>query len=113
MDGGHNVQGVKALIDSLKDVFDVDKFVFVMGVLADKDFEEMVSLVSPFAKKVYTITPPNPRKLDAKDLAKCFEEYDVEAVSCEISEAIDKAKKEASESDVIVAFGSLYSISSL
>lgn len=113
LDGGHNVQGVKALITSLQDVFQAEKFVFIMGVLADKDFEEMVSLVSPLAKKVYTITPPNPRKLDANELAECFKKYGVDAEPCEIGDAISQAKKEASESDVIAAFGSLYSVSSL
>lgn len=113
LDGGHNIQGVHALIDSLTDVFDVKKFVFVMGVLADKDYEDMVKIVAPYAKKVYTITPPNPRKLFAEDLAKCFTKYGVDAIPCETSDAISQAKKETSESDVIVAFGSLYSISKL
>lgn len=113
IDGGHNLQGVTALLESLKDVFNIENFVFVMGVLADKDYEDMVQIVAPHAKKVYTITPPNPRKLDAKDLAKCFEKFGVEAVFCEITDAISLAKKEASESDVVVAFGSLYSISAL
>lgn len=113
MDGGHNTQGVNALIESLTDVFATKKFVFVMGVLADKDYEDMVQIVAPHAKKVYTITPPNPRKLDAKDLAECFNKYGVDAEPCEIASAITQAKKEASESDVVVAFGSLYSISSL
>ena len=84
-----------------------------MGVLADKDYEDMVKIVAPYAKKVYTITPPNPRKLDAKDLAECFAKYGVDAKPCVITDAISEAKKEASESDVIACFGSLYSISTL
>ena len=113
LDGGHNVQGVNALIDSLTDVFDNKKFIFVMGVLADKDYEDMVKIVAPYAKKVYTITPPNPRKLDAKDLAKCFVMFGVEAVPCKIEDAISEAKAGADAQDVVACFGSLYSISTL
>ena len=113
MDGGHNIQGVNALIASLTDVFDNEKFIFVMGVLSDKDYEDMVKIVAPYAKRVYTITPPNPRKLDAKDLAECFTKYDVEAIPCKIDEAISEAKEDADSQDVIACFGSLYSVASL
>lgn len=113
LDGGHNIQGVNALIDSLKDVFGSDRYVFVMGVLADKDYEEMVKLVSPLAKKVYTITPPNPRALSAEELAKCFEKYNTEVESVTIDQAIKIAENNSQADDVVVAFGSLYSISSL
>lgn len=113
LDGGHNIQGVAALLESLKDIFDIEHYVFVMGVLADKDYEDMVKIVAPYTKNAYTITPPNPRKLAAEDLAKCFAKYGVDASPCKISDAISTAKNEADERDVIVAFGSLYSISSL
>lgn len=113
LDGGHNIQGVYALIDSLTDVFDVKKFVFVMGVLADKDYEDMVKIVAPYAKKVYAITPPNPRKLDAKDLAKCFVKYGVDAEPVAIDNVLKIAKNHSQVEDVIAAFGSLYSISTL
>lgn len=113
LDGGHNIQGVNALIDSLTDVFDNEKFIFVMGVLADKDYEDMVKIVVPYAKKVYTITPPNPRKLDAKDLAKCFVKFGVEAIPCKIEDVISEAKAGADAQDVVACFGSLYSISTL
>lgn len=84
-----------------------------MGVLADKDYKQMVELLSPYAKKVYAITPPNPRCLNADDLANCFKSYGVDAVVAENSKAIEIAKNEANSDDVICAFGSLYSISSL
>ena len=104
---------MNALIDSLTDVFNNEKFIFVMGVLADKDYEDMVKIVAPYAKKVYTITPPNPRKLDAKDLAKCFAKFGVEAIPCKIEDVISEAKAGADAQDVIACFGSLYSVASL
>ena len=73
----------------------------------------MVKIVVPYAKKVYTITPPNPRKLDANDLAECFQKYNVDAVPCEIAHAISEAKEDADSQDVIACFGSLYSVASL
>lgn len=113
LDGGHNIQGVQALIDSLTDVFNIKDFIFIMGVLADKDYVQMVDLISPYAKRVYTITPPNPRKLDAQSLAKLFTEKNIDASPVDANQAINIAKENANADDVIVAFGSLYSISTL
>lgn len=113
MDGGHNVQGVNVLVDSLKDLFPNKCFIFIMGVLADKDYEKMVEAIVPIAKKIYTITPPNPRHLTAEDLSTVFNNKGITAQSVEIAEAISTAKATATSDDVIVAFGSLYSISSL
>ncbi len=72
IDGAHNLNGVSALIDSLLDVFENKKFIFIMGVLADKDYLSMIGEIAAHAKQVYTITPPNDRNLDAQILAKCF-----------------------------------------
>ena len=84
-----------------------------MGVLADKDYPAMVKKIAPIATRAFTITPPNPRALSDLDLAKAFNAEGVEATPVEISKAIKTAKKSASKDDVIVCFGSLYSISSL
>lgn len=43
--------------------------VFVMGVLADKDYAPMVASVLPLAQAFFTYTPENPRALSAEDLA--------------------------------------------
>lgn len=43
--------------------------VFVMGVLADKDYAPMVASVLPLARAFFTYTPENPRALSAEDLA--------------------------------------------
>ncbi len=72
VDGGHNPQGAQALAASLADVFPGRRCVFVMGVLADKDYAAMVEAVLPQAQAFVTVTPPNPRALSAEDLAECI-----------------------------------------
>ncbi|MDO5328611.1 MAG: folylpolyglutamate synthase/dihydrofolate synthase family protein [Coriobacteriia bacterium] len=101
IDGAHNVQGVKALIDSLLDIFPNKKFTFIMSVLADKDYETMVELIKPYAKQIFTSSPDNPRALDATDLANFIGEAKVFESAQEVLSASNK-------DDVIVCFGSLY-----
>lgn len=71
VDGGHNPQGAQALVDSLKQRFPDRPVFFVMGVLADKDYDAMLDTLIAYrqTRAFFTVTPPNPRALSADDLA--------------------------------------------
>lgn len=71
IDGGHNPQGAQVLAESVAELLAVDapRAIFVMGVLADKDYEPMIREVLPLASAFYVYTPSNPRALSATDLA--------------------------------------------
>ncbi len=116
VDGGHNEQGAQALADSLRSVFPGRPVVFIMGVLADKDYPAMVRAVLPLAKAVVAVTPPNPRALSADDLATCVRQLGgAAAVRATVAESYGDAAAQAramvADDDVICAFGSLYAVS--
>ncbi len=116
VDGGHNEQGAQALADSLRSVFPGRPVVFIMGVLADKDYPAMVRAVLPLAKAVVAVTPPNPRALSADDLVTCVRQLgEAAAVRATVAEnygdAAAQARAMAADDDVICAFGSLYAVS--
>ena len=119
VDGGHNPQGAQALADTLSDVLPGRRVVFVMGVLADKDYPAMVEEVLPFARAFVAMAPPNPRALSAGDLADAIEkvlppESEVLVVPAEdTAGAVARAREMAGPQGVVVAFGSLYSIAVL
>lgn len=113
VDGGHNAQGARALADSLKDVFPGRKAVFVIGILADKDYDSMLSEVLPLADSVVALTPPNPRALSAEDLVGEVSRISPGLSACvasDIPDAIGRARDLAGADGLVVAFGSLYSI---
>lgn len=117
IDGGHNPQGAGVLAESLKDVFPNRPVVFVMGVLADKDYPSMIDTVAPLAASFICATPPNPRALEAKELATAIaERTEAKAeVADNYPSALDRARDIARDTPnaVICAFGSLYALSSL
>ena len=119
VDGGHNPQGARALADTLGDILPGKRVVFVMGVLADKDYPAMIGEVLPFARAFVTMTPPNPRALSAGDLACAIgealpPESEIPVISAEdAAGAIARAREMAGPQGVVVAFGSLYSIAAL
>lgn len=117
VDGGHNPQGAAVLAESLRDAFPGKRFVFLMSVLADKDYPAMIGEVLPLADAFVCATPPNPRALAAPDLARAIREQAGDAVPVievadSFGEAMEKARQIAGLG-TICAFGSLYSISEI
>lgn len=56
VDGAHNSNGVEALRESLVALFPGEKFHFIMGVMADKDYETMIGELLPLAIDFITCT---------------------------------------------------------
>ena len=117
IDGGHNPQGAGVLADSLRDVFPDKRPVFLVGILADKDYRSMLRAVAPLASTFVCVTPPNPRALDAADLAETIretcDELGVRAtveIAGDFDGAVSAARRIAGSEGLICAFGSLYSI---
>ena len=111
IDGGHNPQCIEALVTNIQDYLAGKELTVLTGVLADKDYVEMYAPVMPYVKRFVCITPPNPRKLDARELAKHLREAGAEAVPCSsIPEGVRTAKELAGKDGVVLCFGSLYSI---
>lgn len=108
-DGAHNSNGVTALAESLRTLFPGEKFHFIMGVMADKDYDRMIDELVPLAIDFQTVTAKSSRALVADELAKCIRTKGIPASSCEsLSEVLSPEN-----GDVVhktVAFGSLYFI---
>ena len=79
-----------------------------MGVLSDKDYEQMLQILTPMAAKVYTVAPDNARALSSKDLAECVRKYhhDVEERQ-RLKECLEEVKQQADKEDVIIICGTL------
>lgn len=108
-DGSHNPHGVNAAIESITNYFD-GKVVLLMGVMADKEYPEMVKTLSEVAAKAFTVKPKNPRALDSILLADEFIRNGVDAeFSTELSAEVEKALTYAEKHQLpLIALGSLY-----
>ena len=116
VDGGHNPQGAAVLVDSLRDAFPARRIVFALGILADKDYRDMLALFAPLASAWVCITPPNPRALPAADMAVAVSELVGDDVVIQVADGFDDAARRAlalaGDDGVVCACGSLYSVSS-
>lgn len=109
LDGAHNGNGVAALEESLAALFPGEKFHFIMGVMADKDYGVMVERLIPLALDFVTVTVESARALQSEELSACIREKGVAAWPCEkLEDCLDFAKWDTNHRTV--AFGSLYFI---
>lgn len=111
IDGGHNPQCIDALIKNIRDYLADRKIIALTGVLADKDYGEMYRPMMPYIQEFVCITPPNPRKLEAPELAEHLRRVGATATPCEnIPQGVQMAMEKAGKDGVVLCFGSLYTI---
>ena len=111
IDGAHNEDGVKVMVDALNKYFPEKRKIFIMGVLKDKEYNKMIEIVAQAAHKFFTVTPLSDRALSSKELADIIKLYCNNVIVCDkIIEGIETAIGESGDEDIICAFGSLYYI---
>ena len=109
LDGGHNPQCAAALSRSLEVLLPGQKVIFLTGVLADKDYERIFSLLLPRAREFLCVTPDSPRRLTAEELSAYLRSRGARAEACDsVASGISRALERASGACPVVAFGSLY-----
>lgn len=110
LDGAHNPNGIEALKNAVDRFLPGKKIICVTGMLADKDIDSSIDLMSGVFDRVYTVPVKNPRAISAELLAdkfksacKCVKHFD--NAQAAFDEALDSARQ--SNSAVLVC-GSLY-----
>ena len=109
-DGGHNPEGVRAAVASIKAYFPNQKVNLLGGVMADKDRGEMIETMKPVAARAFAVTPNNPRALTADEYAAQLASFGIPAMSYAsvaegVKAAIESSKKEGIP---LICLGSLY-----
>ena len=109
LDGGHNPQCAEALATALQRLLPGRKVVFLIGVLEDKDYTQIMDLVMPCAERFFCLTPDSDRAMPAEKLAEFLHGKGAEAQACaDAADGIRAAVAAAGTDGVVVAFGSLY-----
>lgn len=110
VDGAHNGNGVEALKKSLITMYPGEKFHFFMGVMADKDYPEMVEQLLDIAEDFVTVTPNSSRALQANELADFIRAKGIAADdTTSVEDVITLFKSDGRN----IVFGSLYFIGEL
>lgn len=111
IDGAHNPQAVSALLNALKS--QKRPIYFLTAVMQDKDYSEIVKLISDFAaqnnSKVAVTEIDMPRCLPCRELSNEFAKHNITASSYNKSQdAIKALMAENNQNALICVCGSLY-----
>ncbi len=110
LDGAHNVDGARALVDAFVHLWPATRPVLVFGVLAEKDRHEMMEALLPLARSVHLCAPQSPRAVAAAVLAqeaRGISEAPATAHAT-IEGALAAAMAEAGPAGLVLVAGSLY-----
>ena len=115
MDGAHNPDGAKIFANTVSEYLRGYRRIFVMGVLKDKDYKEIIRLTNNLASAIITINPDNPRALSDVELKEAIDEIKTSNIPVlaagRIESGIELASQVAMQLNepnvAIVVFGSL------
>jgi len=103
IDGGHNPDGIRALIKSLKTL--EKTIIFVIAMMDDKEIQDSARQISEFSDKIIVTQLDMPRCMSAKNLSRHF----INPLICENPEkAVESALDMADNDEIVCVCGSLY-----
>jgi dihydrofolate synthase/folylpolyglutamate synthase len=109
LDVAHNPESIKQLFSSLGKFFPYQKLDVVLGILKDKDVENILHILSDNPIRLYCVTPNSARALDGNVLHSAALPYAIESnFFPAISSAVAKAIQNAGKNGVVVITGSHY-----
>ncbi|MBN2602779.1 MAG: bifunctional folylpolyglutamate synthase/dihydrofolate synthase [Candidatus Thermoplasmatota archaeon] len=113
LDGAHNPAGIKTLKHTLENDFFYKRIILVLGILADKDIDKMLSTIVPLANIVILAKPKNDRAWSINQIRKKLEKMGFFTEIIEINDvknAVTHALSIAEDQDIICVTGSLYTV---
>lgn len=112
IDGAHNPDGAKVLLQTIQTLLSDREITLVLGMLRDKDIEQITDLLIPHVTKVVTVTPNSDRAMPAEELAVKLQKYKKTVeTGASIEESVQRARRITHpEKGAILYAGSLYMI---
>jgi len=111
LDGAHNVQGVEALLRTLRRLWPRRRFRFLVSILADKNYAEMLRLFCSQAERIYVAQNASDRAATLEQQLAEIDKWEVPACGAEaVGAAFRQALTELGADDILICGGSLYTV---
>lgn len=110
LDGAHNIGAVSALTEGLKTYYPDRRFTFIVTLLWDRPWQEILRMAAPLAASFVAAGSSDPKALSPEETAAFInEQLHLPAVTAEDEkEAFRTALRSAGENGAVCVFGSLY-----
>lgn len=112
LDVAHNPHATRNLRSYLQQ-FNFSQLHLVVAMLADKDIQATLEPFTSLGAKWYVASLDNPRGAESKLLKSVLDETEIVLEFDEVSQAYSRAVKTAKTNDLIVVFGSFFTIATI
>ena len=111
LDGGHNLDGVKKLVESVRELWRGKRLGVVYAAMRDKDYRGCLSLLGTLSPALYaTEVPDMERCLPAQDLLSAAARFPWRNEPRSFASPLEAALLARRENEVVLVCGSLYLI---
>ncbi|MEW6008634.1 MAG: folylpolyglutamate synthase/dihydrofolate synthase family protein [Candidatus Omnitrophota bacterium] len=107
LDGAQNTASAKALKHTIKSNFKFKRLILILGISKDKDIKGICSQLFELADFIFLTKANNPRALDPETIVNYFSNKKT-FLTTNVADALNLAKKEAKQEDLILITGSLF-----
>jgi dihydrofolate synthase/folylpolyglutamate synthase len=112
LDGAHNPAGAMALRESLKNGFQFDRLILLIGIMKDKNIQSILQTLAPLADHLILSRPHTER---ASSPARLLEALGADGrkkaeIIEDLSQAIEKGVSMTRKEDLLCITGSLYTV---
>jgi len=109
VDGAHNSNSTKKLGEALRQHFQFDRILFIIGLSGDKDVSGIIAELVPLADIVIATRSCHPRAVSPEAIAAEFARRGVKTeVADDVGQAVALARTKAGRRDLICGTGSLF-----
>ena len=111
IDGAHNVDGITALCSTIDTMLPSRRLSLVLGMVADKQYQDCVHMLAQRAQTIYAVQPDSPRALSSQELTSVIHTFapQLAVFDCgDVKTGLHRACEHSKPEDVIIVCGSLY-----
>jgi dihydrofolate synthase/folylpolyglutamate synthase len=109
VDGAHNIDAARNLKKALKQYFDFEKAILVMGASGDKNIKGVIAELAPLFDRVIVTRSRHPRAMAPAPLAAEFARHGIKArIADDVPSALSMALSLAGNKDLVCLAGSLF-----
>jgi dihydrofolate synthase/folylpolyglutamate synthase len=111
LDGAHNPDGAMRLSYVIRNDLDYEKLFLVIGILEDKDVNQILEILLPLASTVIATQSRDERATPARKIESAIKRMGYDCVVVErVDEAVKFARTLAGVDDMVCVTGSLYTV---
>jgi dihydrofolate synthase/folylpolyglutamate synthase len=109
VDGAHNIDAARRLKKALKEYFDFDKAILVMGASDDKNIKGVIAELLPLFDRVIVTRSRHPRAMAPEPLVAEFARHGIKArIAADVPAALFQALSLAGKKELVCLAGSLF-----